>query len=160
MRVALLALLSLSASRVAALHASLPSALLSSRVAALRLHASSPAALSASHVSARRPSAFSAASRASSAVRAARSTDAEDTDGADGAAAAALAAPADLALGGARAGAFLRLTGVMFAAGGALGPWLDNYHSAFGVLRYTRPAVVTPLLTTDWWVGPVYFLGI
>ena len=47
----------------------------------------------------------------------------------------------------------------MFGAGACLGPCLDNYHSAFGVLRYAHPAVATAWLTTDAWVPPLFGLA-
>jgi hypothetical protein len=48
------------------------------------------------------------------------------------------------------------LSGLMFGAGAALGPNLDNYHSQFGVLRYAHPAVRVPGFETDWWVPPLF----
>lgn len=44
---------------------------------------------------------------------------------------------------------------LMATAGALLGPNLDNYHSAFGVLTYTNPTQLSVaghlLVTTDWW---------
>lgn len=44
---------------------------------------------------------------------------------------------------------------LMATAGALLGPNLDNYHSAFGVLSYTNPVQISVaghvLVTTDWW---------
>ena len=43
----------------------------------------------------------------------------------------------------------------MGLAGALLGPNLDNYHSAFGVLTYKNPIELSVgghvLVTTDWW---------
>ena len=43
----------------------------------------------------------------------------------------------------------------MGVAGALLGPNLDNYHSAFGVLTYKNPFELSVgghvLVTTDWW---------
>lgn len=51
--------------------------------------------------------------------------------------------------------AFRKLLAPMGAAGAVLGPNLDNYHSAFGVLTYTNPVEISAgghvLVTTDWW---------
>lgn len=51
--------------------------------------------------------------------------------------------------------AFRQLLVPMAAAGALLGPNLDSYHSAFGVLSYKDPIQVTLgskiLVTTDWW---------
>lgn len=51
--------------------------------------------------------------------------------------------------------AFRNLLGPMGAAGALLGPTLDNYHSAFGVLTYKNPIELSVgghlLVTTDWW---------
>eukprot|EP00752_Nemacystus_decipiens_P009146 g8169.t1 len=48
----------------------------------------------------------------------------------------------------------------MAAAGAILGPNLDNYHSAFGVLTYRNPIEFSVaghlLVTTDWWVPPLF----
>eukprot|EP00903_Cladosiphon_okamuranus_P013546 g12618.t1 len=48
----------------------------------------------------------------------------------------------------------------MAAAGAILGPNLDNYHSAFGVLTYKDPIELSVaghlLVTTDWWVPPLF----
>lgn len=44
---------------------------------------------------------------------------------------------------------------LMATAGAMLGPNLDNYHSAFGVLTYKNPIDLSVaghlLVTTDWW---------
>lgn len=51
--------------------------------------------------------------------------------------------------------AFRKLLAPMGAAGALLGPNLDNYHSAFGVLSYKNGVELSlgghVLLTTDWW---------
>lgn len=51
--------------------------------------------------------------------------------------------------------AFRKLLAPMGAAGALLGPNLDNYHSAFGVLSYKHEVALSlgghVLLTTDWW---------
>ena len=54
----------------------------------------------------------------------------------------------------------------MTVAGAALGPFLDSYHSAFGVLKYKEPigAVLWgssqyPALTTTWWVPELFGLA-
>ncbi|CAM9275454.1 unnamed protein product [Discosporangium mesarthrocarpum] len=48
----------------------------------------------------------------------------------------------------------------MAVSGALLGPNLDNFHSAFGVLAYTNPIKInfgdSTLLTTDWWVPPLF----
>lgn len=50
---------------------------------------------------------------------------------------------------------FRQLLTPMAAAGAILGPNLDNYHSAFGVLTYKNPIKLSiggsVLVTTDWW---------
>lgn len=50
---------------------------------------------------------------------------------------------------------FRNVLGPMGAAGALLGPNLDNYHSAFGVLTYKNPLSLSVgghvLVTTDWW---------
>ena len=59
---------------------------------------------------------------------------------------------------------------LMTAAGAALGPFLDSYHSAFGVLQYhDEPSPITatlwgidanhPALITAWWVPPLFGLA-
>ena len=55
---------------------------------------------------------------------------------------------------------------LMTACGAALGPFLDSYHSAFGVLQYEEPisAVLwgtldNPALTTAWWVPELFGLA-
>ncbi len=52
------------------------------------------------------------------------------------------------------------------AAGASLGPFLDSYHSAFGVLQYDQPfsrqlwsISNIPALTTTWWVPPLFGLA-
>lgn len=55
--------------------------------------------------------------------------------------------------------AFPEFIGLMAASGAALGPFLDNYHSKFQVLRYAHPLLDTPWLTTDWWVPPLFGLA-
>lgn len=51
--------------------------------------------------------------------------------------------------------AFRNCLAPMAAAGAILGPNLDNYHSAFGVLTYKNPIEISVaghlLVTTDWW---------
>lgn len=51
--------------------------------------------------------------------------------------------------------AFQKMVPVMACAGAILGPNLDNYHSAFGVLTYKDPVKISIaghiLVTTDWW---------
>lgn len=51
--------------------------------------------------------------------------------------------------------AFRTLLAPMGVAGALLGPNLDNYHSAFGVLTYKNPIELSVggqvLVTTDWW---------
>lgn len=51
--------------------------------------------------------------------------------------------------------AFGPAVGLMALAGASLGPNLDNYHSAFGVLSYKKPVELMlngqVLITTDWW---------
>ena len=48
---------------------------------------------------------------------------------------------------------------LMSGSGAVLGPFLDSYHSAFGVLEYDKPIKAVlwgseqfPALTTAWWV--------
>ncbi|CAB9506080.1 Insulin-induced protein (INSIG) [Seminavis robusta] len=58
----------------------------------------------------------------------------------------------------------LSFSAIMAICGAALGPFLDSYHSAFGVLQYNEPITATlwgtsadnPALITAWWV-PVLF---
>ncbi|CAM9809282.1 unnamed protein product [Ectocarpus sp. 8 AP-2014] len=56
--------------------------------------------------------------------------------------------------------AFRSLLPPMAAAGAVLGPNLDNYHSAFGVLAYKHPIELNVaghlIVTTDWWVPPLF----
>ena len=54
----------------------------------------------------------------------------------------------------------------MASCGAALGPFLDSYHSAFGVLQYDTPIYFTlwgsddhPALTTAWWVPGLFGLA-
>lgn len=51
--------------------------------------------------------------------------------------------------------AFTGTAGALGLAGALLGPNLDNYHSAFGVLSYKNPVELMlnghVLVTTDWW---------
>lgn len=51
--------------------------------------------------------------------------------------------------------AFRMALGPLALAGALLGPNLDNYHSAFGVLTYKNPVQLSVaghvLVTTDWW---------
>ena len=54
----------------------------------------------------------------------------------------------------------------MSVCGAGLGPFLDSYHSAFGVLRYDDPIRFTlwgseayPALTTAWWVPELFGLA-
>lgn len=55
---------------------------------------------------------------------------------------------------------------LMTTCGAALGPFLDAYHSAFGVLQYDDPITATvwgtdkiPALTTAWWVPELFGLA-
>lgn len=55
---------------------------------------------------------------------------------------------------------------LMATCGAALGPFLDSYHSAFGVLKYDNPIIATlwgtdkvPALTTAWWVPELFGLA-
>ena len=55
---------------------------------------------------------------------------------------------------------------LMTTCGAALGPFLDSYHSAFGVLKYDQPIIATlwgsdayPALTTTWWVPALFGLA-
>jgi hypothetical protein len=58
---------------------------------------------------------------------------------------------------------FLQHLVVMGLCGAALGPFLDGYHSAFGVLAYTKPISVSlaqiQLFQTDYWVPPMFALA-
>ena len=54
----------------------------------------------------------------------------------------------------------------MTLSGAILGPFLDTYHSVFGVLEYDEPIKAIlwgseeyPALTTAWWVPPLFGLG-
>jgi hypothetical protein len=60
----------------------------------------------------------------------------------------------------------LAFTAAMALSGAVLGPFLDSYHSAFGVLRYDSPVTLTlwgtpdnPALTTSWWVPELFALA-
>jgi hypothetical protein len=56
---------------------------------------------------------------------------------------------------------------LMAGSGALLGPFLDSYHSAFGVLQYDSPITATlwgksdamPALITSWWVPPLFALA-
>lgn len=55
---------------------------------------------------------------------------------------------------------------LMALCGAALGPFLDSYHSAFGVLKYDEPISAAlwgtdafPALTTAWWVPELFGLA-
>lgn len=55
---------------------------------------------------------------------------------------------------------------LMSLCGALLGPFLDSYHSAFGVLKYDEPITATlwgneqfPALTTAWWVPELFGLA-
>ena len=55
---------------------------------------------------------------------------------------------------------------LMVACGAALGPFLDSYHSAFGVLQYDNPiflrlwgSELQPALITTWWVPELFGLA-
>ncbi|CAM9409342.1 unnamed protein product [Phaeothamnion confervicola] len=56
--------------------------------------------------------------------------------------------------------AFRKSMACLAPCGAALGPNLDSYHSAFGVLEYAHPLVLSlngnTILTTDWWVPPLF----
>ena len=54
-------------------------------------------------------------------------------------------------------------SGLMMTCGAMLGPFLDSYHSAFGVLQYDEPLAWVlwgssnyPALTTAWWVPELF----
>lgn len=54
----------------------------------------------------------------------------------------------------------------MGGSGAILGPFLDSYHSSFGVLEYDEPfslelwgSVHHPALITTWWVPPLFGLA-
>jgi len=60
----------------------------------------------------------------------------------------------------------IAFTTVMAVCGAALGPFLDSYHSAFGVLKYEEPITAIlwgneayPGLTTAWWVPELFGLA-
>ena len=55
---------------------------------------------------------------------------------------------------------------LMSICGAGLGPFLDSYHSAFGVLKYDEPIRLIlwgsesyPALTTTWWVPELFGLA-
>ena len=55
---------------------------------------------------------------------------------------------------------------LMILCGAGLGPFLDSYHSAFGVLKYDEPirlllwgSETYPALTTTWWVPELFGLA-
>ena len=57
----------------------------------------------------------------------------------------------------------LKFSALMIFCGAVLGPFLDSYHSAFGVLQYGQPIKLalwgtdqTPALTTAWWVPELF----
>jgi len=56
-----------------------------------------------------------------------------------------------------------RVTAANFVSGAMLGPWLDNYHSVFGVLQYVQPVTFGidggTILTTGSWVPPLFGLA-
>lgn len=55
------------------------------------------------------------------------------------------------------------LTTLNCACGAGLGPWLDNFHGQFGVLKYTFPqfwpSATNPLLRTSAFVPPLFGLA-
>ena len=54
----------------------------------------------------------------------------------------------------------LSFTALMVLSGALLGPFLDSYHSAFGVLQYDTPIKVNEIgLTTAWWVPELFGLA-
>ena len=60
----------------------------------------------------------------------------------------------------------LSFSALMVVCGAALGPFLDSYHSAFGVLQYDNPIYVKlwgselkPALITSWWVPELFGLA-
>ena len=65
----------------------------------------------------------------------------------------------------------LAFSAIMTACGAALGPFLDSYHSLFGVLSYERPLMAhlwgsgssatpdLPALVTAWWVPELFGLA-
>lgn len=56
-----------------------------------------------------------------------------------------------------------KVTAANFVSGALLGPWLDNYHSVFGVLQYVEPVTLVvdgaTVLTTGAWVPPLFGLA-
>lgn len=61
----------------------------------------------------------------------------------------------------------LAFSALMAASGAVLGPFLDSYHSAFGVLQYDDPITATlwgadeqhPAFITAWWVPELFGLA-
>ena len=60
----------------------------------------------------------------------------------------------------------LAFSGLMTLSGALLGPFLDSYHSMFGVLRYEQPITLAlwgtsehPALITAWWVPALFGLA-
>jgi hypothetical protein len=60
----------------------------------------------------------------------------------------------------------IAFSALMATCGAALGPFLDSYHSAFGVLQYDDPiqlklwgSQTMPALTTTWWVPELFGLA-
>ena len=60
----------------------------------------------------------------------------------------------------------LSFSALMVTCGAALGPFLDSYHSAFGVLQYDNPiyfqlwgSELKPALITSWWVPELFGLA-
>ena len=60
----------------------------------------------------------------------------------------------------------ITFSGLMTVCGAVLGPFLDSYHSAFGVLQYDNPirlqlwgTEAIPALTTTWWVPELFGLA-
>jgi hypothetical protein len=60
----------------------------------------------------------------------------------------------------------LTFSALMVLCGALLGPFLDSYHSAFGVLQYNDPINIQlwgtqlkPALTTTWWVPELFGLA-
>lgn len=60
----------------------------------------------------------------------------------------------------------LSFSALMVVCGASLGPFLDSYHSAYGVLQYDNPIYVqlwgsqlNPALITSWWVPELFGLA-
>ena len=60
----------------------------------------------------------------------------------------------------------IKFSVLMTICGAMLGPFLDSYHSAFGVLQYDDPIMIQlwgtaakPALTTAWWVPELFGLA-